>query len=282
MPFVLTIPLAVEKTLYRLALREKGVVSLARLFLELPLSLQEVEEYADKIADGHSVMKNEWGEHLCYEFPELQRQMVPAPDDCPVCGGDAPPVPTEGGVPVRRSLLCNVCFAQLRKLHRKEPDDPGMVEKMKSWFTGDDDQDFVRVARTEHEIFHLGLNLGVEQFTHTTLAMQSRLPSSQIKERLDWMAQRRYIQVGLLPTGDAVAYSFPKGLDYPQTHYRRLTDDGTKTAKFNIEIEAEDAPPADEVLGGPVPRAKPAIRPVIKPKKPPLQIRIKSRRTRPE
>ena len=38
------------------------------------------------------------------------------------------------------------------------------------------------------------------------------------------MAARRYIHVGLLPSGDAVGYRFPPTLSYPRAHYQRIGD----------------------------------------------------------
>lgn len=273
---VLTIPLAIEKVLYRLALLDQGIVPIARAFVELPISVEEVEEYADRIADGTAVLKNEWGEYLVYEFPELQRQMPAPPEDCPTCGGEQPTQVTEAGEVVRRPLLCDTCYEKLKKLHRVEPED-GMLEKFKGWFVGEQEENFVQIARVEHEIFFLGVRSGVEQLTHTTLAAQSRLPSSQIKERLDRMAARRYIQVGLLPSGDAVAYSFPTGLTYPQTHYRRLDRDPAKSTQKMMKVDVAEQETI--ALGGAIPR--PTVKPVIKPKKR-FDIKIKGRRTRGE
>lgn len=235
---MITVPLAVEKVLFRLALLGEGLVPIARAFLELPLSLEEIEQYADQVADGRSVLKNEWGEFLSYEFPELARSKVDpkALDDCPACLGALPPPPTQGGVEVRRPVLCDTCFRAVRRLNARSPDE-GVMSKLKGLFRGEEEDDPLEVMRTEHEIFYLGLRLGVEQFTHTTLAAQSRLPSHQLKERLDRMAARRYIHVGLVPSGDAVGYRFPPGLDYPKVHYDRLADP-RPSGKLALHLEA--------------------------------------------
>jgi len=281
---LLTVPLAVEKVLFRLALTQQGVVPIARAFLELPLSLEEVEEYADKVADGHTVVKNEWEEFLSYEFPELMRQAPPIPpDDCPVCFGDPPSVPTEGGVEVRKAILCETCFRKVRRLNEAQPD-PGVVGKLKHFFKGEEEVDLKRVAKTEHEIFYLGLRLGIEQFTHTSIASQSRMPSAALKERLDRMAARRYIHVGLLPSGDAVAYKFPPDLSYPKTHFRRFDENAVKGGKgLDIGVDPDDlVRPTSSPVIRPMaaPRPSPLARPVIRPKKPKLDIKIKGRRTR--
>src|SRR5690606_12602807 len=104
--------------------------------------------------------------------------------------------------------------------------DAGALDRVKKLFKlGDDEaEDPAKAARVEHEVFFVGLSLGVEQFTHTAIAAQSRLPAQEIKTRLDRMAGRRYINVGLLPSGDAVGYRFPPGLSYPRPHYRRFAD----------------------------------------------------------
>lgn len=219
----LTLPLAVEKAMFRLALRDGGVVPIARLFLELPLSLEETEQYADRVADGQAVVKNEWGEFLSYEFPELMRQSPVVPDDCPTCGGDPPTAPTEGGAEVRPALICDACYRQLRLLATATPDE-GTLEKIKGVFFRQGESDSpADVARLEHEIVFLALRAGLEQFTHTSLAAQSRHPALKLKDRLDRMAARRYLQVGLLPSGDTVGYRVPPGLTYPRSHYQRVS-----------------------------------------------------------
>lgn len=221
----LTVDHAVEKVLFRIALRENGVVPLCRVFLELPFALHEVETAADKVADGVAVVKNEWGEFLTYEFPELMRQQVVVPATCPTCGGAPPPAPTEGGEEVRAALVCDACYRGLRLSVRQSNDDSALDRVKKLFKLGDDEaEDPAKAARVEHEVFFIGLSLGVEQFTHTTIAAQSRLPAQEIKSRLDRMAARRYIHVGLLPSGDAVGYRFPPGLCYPRSHYGRLSN----------------------------------------------------------
>lgn len=273
----LTLPFAVEKVLFRLALCEGGAVTLARAFLELPLSLEEVEQYADKAVDGTAMIKNAWGEFLSYEFPELQRQAPPAPpNDCPLCGGDGPPLPTEGGKETRRAVVCDGCYRKLRRLTEREPDE-GVVERLRSFFGGEEEEDLRKVALAEHEIFFLGLRLGLTDFTHTSIAAQSRVPSSQLKERLDRMGARRYVHLGLLPTGDAVAYRFPPDLSYPQAHYRRLADPSgagsTKGLAIGLDKPARGASPGR-------PPVTPTVKPLIRPKVSPIKITIRERRDR--
>lgn len=270
-----TLPLAVEKAMFRLALRDAGVVPIARLFLELPLSIEEVEQYADRVADGQAVVKNEWGEFLTYEFPELMRQAPSVSDDCPTCGGDAPPAPTEAGAEVRPTLLCDSCYRQLRLQATATPDE-GTLEKIKGVFFRQGESDSpADVARLEHEIFFLALRTGMDQFTHTSLAAQSRHPAVKLKERLDRMAARRYIHVGLLPSGDTVGYRLPTGLSYPRVHYTRIS--GALPAVTTpvggrikgLKADLGSTPPAGS-------ERRPA--PVIRPN--PLKIVIKDRRER--
>ena len=266
-----TLPLAVEKAMYRLALQDGGAVPIARLFLELPLSIEEVEQYADRVADGQAVVKNEWGEFLTYEFPELMRQALVAPSDCPTCGGDAPSAPTDGGEEVRASLLCDACYRQLRLQATATPDE-GTLEKLKGVFFRQGESDSTAdVARLEHEIFFLALRTGVDQFTHTSLAAQSRHPAVKLKERLDRMAARRYIHVGLLPSGDTVGYRVPTGLTYPRVHYQRISGPLPAASPVGGRIKGLKADPAPAAE-----RPRPA--PVVRPN--PLKIVIKDRRQR--
>lgn len=278
---MLTPSLAVEKVLFRLALRHEGVVPLARAFLELPLSLEEVEAAADAIADGRGVVKNEWGEFLTYEFPELMRLPATAPPDCPTCGGEPPAAPTEGGAPVRAPLVCDGCYRILRRGRAPGAVDSGAFDKLKALFRAQSVQDARELARLEHEIFFLGLGLGADGFTHTAIAAQSRLPALRLKACLDGMAARRYIHVGLLPSGDAVAYRFPPGLDYPRVLYARLGEpEGAPVGKRVRVGERDDAglPGGAIKVGGPE-AAGPA--PTPPPAAPNLKIVIKDRRTRP-
>jgi hypothetical protein len=273
----LTPQLAVEKCLYRLALHHAGAVTIARAFLELPLSLEEVEEYADAVSDGRSVVRNEWSEHLTYEFPELVRQMPNAPDDCPLCFGPRPPACTEGGEDQRRSHVCDECYKTLKRLHQTQPN-ATVMGKLAHFFRGEEEEEnLVEVALLEHEIFYVGLRAGIKDFTHTTIAAQSRRPAHQIKERLDRMAARRYIQVGLLETGDAVAYTFPPDLTYPRKHYERLEPPKRPSSRLTDQVTLEVTPDAEPE----VKPFKPLPKVSAKPKKPPLKITIKSRRDRP-
>jgi hypothetical protein len=267
----ITVPLAVEKVLYRLALMSGGLVPIGRAFLELPLSLEEIEEYADKIADGITVLKNEWGEFLTYEFPELMRQAVAIDlDDCPACGEDLPPAPTQGGVEVQRPVLCDPCFRLIKRINARSPDET-VASKLKGFFSGEEEEDMIQVMKTEHEIFYLGLKLKLEQFTHTTLASQSRLPATQLKERLDRMAGRRYIHVGLLPSQDAVGYSFPPDLVYPKVLYKRVSGSKSQTsARLALNVEREYVPPPAPVKPPPPPPPQVSVK-----KK--LNIKIKPR-----
>jgi hypothetical protein len=267
----LTVAHAVEKVLFRIALRESGIVPLCRAFLELPFSLQEVEQAADKVADGVSVVKNEWGEFLTYEFPELMRQQPVVPATCPTCGGAPPPAPTEGGKEVRPALICDGCYRGLRTSARgTSAGDSSALSKVKKLFSGGGSDDAVeepaKAARIEHELFFLGLSLGVDQFTHTTIAAQSRLPASELKNRLDRMASRRYIHVGLLPSGDAVGYRFPPNLSYPRSHYARIGD-APSTDKQGRLRGLQVTPVGDEVREEKrTPPPPPPIKIVVTPK----------------
>jgi hypothetical protein len=275
-PLSLTVPLAVEKVLFRLALMNGGVVPIARVFLELPLSLEEVEQYADQVADGQSVLKDEWAEFLSYQFPELEGANVPPEtlDDCPVCGDALPPAPTQAGQPVRRPIICEVCFRAVKRLNAKGPD-TGVMDRVRKLWQNEEEKDPVQVMLTEHEIFYLALRLGLAQFTQTTLAAQSRLPATQLKERLDSMAARRYIHVGLVPTGDAVGYRLPPDLDYPRILYERITDRKATSGRMDVSVEGA-APSAPQAT--PTPNPPISIRSRTSKKK--LNIRIKGRRER--
>ncbi|MCA8923038.1 MAG: hypothetical protein KDD82_14585 [Planctomycetes bacterium] len=249
--------------MFRLALMNKGEVPIARLFLELPFSLEEIEENGDKVADGTAVVKNEWAEFLTYEFPELVNVPTSVFDTCPTCGEDSPPAPTEGGVQVRPPLLCDSCYRHL-KLKRKHNDE-GRLERLKEWFfKNQEESDPIELAELEHEIFYLAARLGSGQFTHTAIAAQSRHASGKLKQRLDRMAGRRYIHVGLLPSGDTVGYRLPPGLSYPRSCYSRLRGDGglLNQPKPKIQVNEQSV------------RAAPAPRPGLK-------IVIKDRRQRP-
>ncbi|MCW8138444.1 MAG: hypothetical protein KIT58_06010 [Planctomycetota bacterium] len=264
----LTIAHAVEKVLFRIALREGGVVPLCRAFLELPFALDEVEAAADTVADGMAVVKNEWGEFLTYEFPELMRQQPVVPATCPTCGGAPPPVPTQGGAEVRPALVCDACYRGLRLSGRSTTsgNDSSALTRVKKLFSGGDGEpeDPSKVARCEHEIFFIGLSLGVEQFTHATIAAQSRFPANEIKARLDAMAARRYIHVGLLPSGDAVGFRFPPGLTYPRPHYGRINDAGLGgTADRSGRLRGLQVTPVESEAPPP---PKPGLKIVVTPK----------------
>jgi hypothetical protein len=224
---------AVEKVLFRLALLEGSRVPLARAFLELPLALEVFEHEGDKAADGTTVFKDEFGDFLTYEFKELASASGPAPappDDCPTCGRSSE---TPSGTP-RGPLVCDPCFRAIKRLSTH---DETTLERIRHFFKGEEEEDPAKVALVEHEIFFVALRLGGRELTHTQVAAQTRLPAAQVKERLERLAQRRYIRVGLVPAGDALAYRFPEGLSYPDTLWRRMKgalvadDEGTKPAK---------------------------------------------------
>lgn len=275
----LTPALAVEKVLYRLALLHEGSVTASRAFLELPISLEEIEQFGDQVADGRSVVRNDFGEYLAYDFPELQRQMPAPPNDCPTCFGDIEPAPTEGGKTQRQGLICDSCYTSLQKIQKTEPDETSFA-KLSHFFRGEEEsEDLKVVARIEHEIFYLALRSELPQFTHTTIAAQSRLPADQIKERLDRMAARRYVKVGLLPTGDAVAYSIPQGLTYPRALYERHTGESLRPPSRRLELEVESR--GEEPVTKPWPNVRATPRTPAAPVKPPFTITIKSRRQRP-
>jgi len=274
----LTVPLAVEKVLYRLALMNAGKVTLARLFLELPLALEEAEEYADQVVNARTVHKDLLGRFVEYTFPELESQLPPAAfDDCPACGRSAPPAPTERGEVVRAPLLCDRCYGRVRTLARQEPD-AGVVDKLRALLRadGEEEEDFAQVAATDHEVFFLGLRLGVDEFTHTTIAAQSRLPSRALKERLDRMGGRRYIHMGVMEEGAAVCYRFPPGLTYPRPLYERSRGPRVRTAD-DLEQDVAVRPSSRRAPGLNV-----KVRPTAsEPPKPRIQIKVRERRRDP-
>ena len=246
----LTIPLAVEKALFRLAVLEGGVVPLARLFIELPLGLEQVEAYADKVADGRAVVKDEWGEFLGYQFPELQGSAIQAPEDCPTCGGEAPQSVTDGGEEVRATLLCDVCYEAVREA-LEAPEAKGALGRVRRLFGEKKTPDVKASAQLDHEIVYLASRQEGE-FTHTSVAAQSRSPSQALKERLDRLGSRRYLQVGLTASGDSVGYRLPDGLSYPAPHYRRFR--GTErpssahkitTKSLEAAVEADSEPKSE-------------------------------------
>ncbi len=263
----LTIALAVEKVLFRLALLEGGAVPIVRAFLELPLALEVLEHEADKCSDGAAIMKDEWGEFLGYSFPELQSAaatMPAPPQDCPTCGRPLPEspkmlAPVEGQpAPSRGPLICEPCYRTVRRASQKH--DAGYVDRIKHFFKGEEEeQDLHKIALVEHEILYIAYRLNQKELTHTAIAAQTRLASAQVKERLDRLAGRRYIRVGLLPSGDALAYRFPTGLSYPENLYRRVH--GAVIANAGAEDSAAaqavpDKPPGTARFGGLLARAK--------------------------
>ncbi|MEZ6188043.1 MAG: hypothetical protein R3F62_23930 [Planctomycetota bacterium] len=248
--------------MFRLALMHKGEVPIARLFLELPFSLEEVEENGDKVADGTAVVKNEWGEFLTYEFPELVNVPTSVFDTCPTCGRDAPPAPTEGGVQVRAPLLCESCYRQL-KLKRGQNEE-GRLERLKEWFfKNEEESDPVELAELEHEIFYLAAKIGA-QFTHTAIAAQSRHASGKLKQRLDRMAARRYIQLGLLPSGDTVGYRLPPEVTYPQSAYARLRGEGSAVNPPRPRVRVSESGHRPAVTPPQAPTPRPGLKIVIK------------------
>ena len=257
----LAIPLAVEKVLFRLALLEGGSVPLVRAFLELPLALEVLEHEADKCSDGAAILKDEWGEFLGYNFPELQAVAASnsaAPQDCPTCGRPLPesakPAPPAEGqpAPTRGPLVCEPCYRSVRRAAQKH--DEGTVDRIKHFFKGEDEQDLHKIALVEHEIFYVAYRLNQRELTHTAIAAQTRLAAAAVKERLDRLAGRRYIRVGLLPSGDALAYRFPPGLTYPESLYRRVH--GAVIGSTGDETPAQ---PKTSAIGAVLARAKTPI-----------------------
>jgi hypothetical protein len=253
---------AVEKVLFRIALSEAGRVPLARLFVELPLALEVLEEEADKAADGTAILKDDWGEYLAYDFPELRGAAAPVPPgDCPTCGASR--ALTVDSLS-RSGVVCDPCYRAVRRAAQGEQ---GTFDRIKHFFKGEDEQDPVKIAFVEHEIFFVALRFGSPELTHTQIAAQTRLPAAQVKERLDRLAGRRYIRQGLTPTGDALAYRFPPGLTYPESLYRRLA--------------ADERPPRPGTgRPAPVVRSRPAEVPPPAPPAPKLNIVVKDRRDR--
>ncbi|MEZ0230289.1 MAG: hypothetical protein ACAI25_16825, partial [Planctomycetota bacterium] len=189
----LTIALAVEKVLFRLALLEGGSVPIVRAFLELPLALEVLEHEADKVSDGAAILKEEWGEFLGYTFPELQATaatMPAPPQDCPTCGRPLPespkmtPVAEGQTAPGRGPLICEPCYRAVRRASQKNDD--GYFDRVKHFFKGEEEeQDLHKIALVEHEIVYIAYRLNQRELTHTAIAAQTRLASAQVKERLD-------------------------------------------------------------------------------------------------
>lgn len=284
----LPISLAVEKVLFRLALLEGGRVPIARAFVELPLALEVLELEADKCADGQAVVKDEFDEFLTYAFPELQAAaatLPPPPVDCPTCGRTPSPQVRVEGQPAspRCGIVCDTCYRTIRRLAQRT--DESVADRVKQFFTGEEEQDFFKIALVEHEIFFIALRLGMRELTQTTITAQTRLPAVQVKERLDRLAGRRYIRQGLLPSGDALAFRFPQGMTYPEHLYKRI---------LGAVVVNEDATPPSSRLGALAPKVRTAFgikaRPADTrtpdfpapppPAKPKLQIRITDRRDR--
>lgn len=262
----LPIPLAVEKVLFRLALLEGGRVTLARAFLELPLAIEVLEQEADKAADGSAIFKDMFGEFLAYDFPELKvGGKIAPPNDCPTCGRSAPE-PAEAGQ--RSGLVCDTCYRAVGRASRQHAE--GALDRLKHYWKGEQEEDPVKVAQIEHEIFYVALRLGGQDLTHTSVAAQSRLASAQVKDRLDRLAQRKYIQCGLPPSGDVIVFRLPAGLTYPETLYKRsqgtVTWDDTPT-KLGMSLKPSFTHGTDNHSrpgSGPVVRARPSdTRPIL-------------------
>lgn len=264
----LELAFAVEKVLFRLALSEGGRVPLARAFIELPLALEVLEQEADKAADGTAIFKDEWGDFLSYEFKELLSAPAgPPPSDCPTCGRPHDPE-TESGA--RAPLVCEACFRAVKRASSHH--DESALERLRHYWKGEDEQDPAKVALVEHEIFWVALKLGGQELTHTSIAAQTRLPAAQVKERLERLAARKYIRVGLMPSGDALAYRFPTNLAYPEHLWRRMqgalittSDDSSKSDKkarttgpFSLRPR-DSKPPADIPPPPPPPPPKPKL-----------------------
>ncbi|MBI3725823.1 hypothetical protein HY251_17995 [bacterium] len=291
----LTVSLAVEKVLYRLAILEGGRVALARAFVELPLAIEVLEQEGDKAADGSTIFKDSFGDFLCYEFLELRNTKgLVVPHDCPTCGRAAPestrlPVPegpVEPGRPaiIPGSLVCDGCYRKVARAAGSP--DQSTLERIKHYFKGEDEEDPVKVGLVEHEIFYHALRLGGQELTHTAIAAQTRLPAAQVKERLERLAARKYIRQGLVPSGDALAYRFPQGLTYPEAHFRR-SQGGLSWAD-----ETPKSTPLRNLLGSGLIRARPtdskpiefpldaAPAPPAPPPAPKLNIKVKDTRKR--
>ncbi len=232
MTLEITVRTAVEKVLFRLALIEGGRVAILRAFIELPLSVEDLEGHADAAVDGRVILRDDWGEFLFYDLPELKSQPGIAPpslDDCPTCGRERPPVappePAPGGssepatAPAPpRPVVCDDCFAAIRRAARVR--DASVLARVKSFWRPEDPPE--KVAQVEHEIFHVALGLGSSGITHTAIVARTRLPAALVKECLDRALSRRYVARDVLPSGDALAYRFPPDLAYPAPLYRRF------------------------------------------------------------
>jgi hypothetical protein len=248
-PSDFSIPLAVEKVLFRLAVLEGGRVAIARAFVELPLSLEELEKQADKAVDGRVLLKDDFSDVLAYELPEVKSGgVVPAPpDDCPMCGGERPrgAEPAEGPP---RPLLCDGCYRAIRRVIRSHRE--STLSKLKSFWKAPPEPP-EKVAAVEHEIFHVALRLGAGNpsasgVTHTTIAAQSRLSAAVVKDCLERFQLHRYVRFEVSDSGTFV-YRFPQGLVYPESQFRRFRDDDTARVELEPRPAATSEPPAKPV-----------------------------------
>jgi hypothetical protein len=244
----ISVPLAVEKVLFRIALREGGRVTLARAFAELPISIEDLERHADAAVDGRVLLKDDWGEFLSYDLPELKSTQgaLPVPGEgCATCGAEVPPLEVEPppaqesaapasetapAAPIapppagaQRPVVCDGCYGAIRRAARVR--DASALAWLKSlWKTEEDPE---KVGQVEHEIVHVALKQGGTAITHTAIAAQTMLSAAAVKECLDRFALRRYVRVGVAPAGDTLVYTFPPGLTYPTALYKRFKrDDG--------------------------------------------------------
>jgi hypothetical protein len=247
-PSDFSIPLAVEKVLFRLAVLEGGRVAIARAFVELPLSLEELEKQADKAVDGRVLLKDDFGEVLAYELPEVKSGgTAPAPpDDCPMCGGARRGAQTaEGGAPPERPLLCDGCYRAVWRGLRSHRE--STLSKLKSFWKAPPEPP-EKVAAVEHEIFHVALRLGAGDpsgpgVTHTTIAAQSRLSAAVVKDCLERFQLRRYVRFEVSDSGTFV-YRFPQGLVYSESQFRRFRDDDSGRVVLEPRPAPTSEPPA--------------------------------------
>lgn len=215
---------AIEKVTFRLGLRSAGYITLAELFVQFPLSFEVLDEHVTQIADGRTLLKDEAGEHCAIHFPEFSAigEAISTNNDCPVCLGSAPSPVTIAGEEVPAPLICDSCYRSIGRLMLPEKSST-ISDKIKSFFV-EAEEDHVKTTIMEHEICYKALLIGGKQLTHTAIAAQTRYGMAEVKDRLQTMGARRYVKLGLTPTQDAVAYSFPDKLIYPKPYFTRFKE----------------------------------------------------------
>jgi hypothetical protein len=220
----LSIPHAIEKVTFRLGLRSAGYITLAEIFVQFPLSFEIIDEHVSRIADGRTILKDESGEYAAVHFPEFSSigEQISTSNNCPVCLGNAPSPCTVAGEEVPAPLICDSCYRTIGRMALPEKSS-AFSRKIKSFFT-EPEEDSVKTTIMEHEICYKALLIGGKELTHTAIAAQTRYGMVATKDHLQSMGARRYVKLGLTTGGDAVAYSLPETLRYPEPYFQRFRD----------------------------------------------------------